>query len=160
MRFATWYQGDWPNLVLFAITLGAGQQQAEDLVQDATAEAFVRRDQINKLDGYVRVSIRNAYFKSVAGVRWEIADAPSEDLPAPQDMLIGSIEFADQERLVFEAIRRLPPRQREVMAWSIDGYQPKEIAELLGVKPGAVRVSLSEARSRLREELGGLGGED
>ncbi|SDP62508.1 RNA polymerase sigma-70 factor, ECF subfamily [Streptomyces sp. cf386] len=160
-RFAEWYDRDWPKLVLFAIRLGAGQQQAQDLVQDATTEAFVRRQQISNLGGYVRVSIRNAYFRSVAGARWENAEPPSEDLPAPEDPSIGSIELADRERRVFAAIRQLSQRQREVMAWTIDGYQPREIAELVDATPGAVRVSLSEARKRLKDRLlPGLGGED
>lgn len=38
-RFEAWYREDWPSVVLFAIRLGASQQQAQDLVQDAATEA-------------------------------------------------------------------------------------------------------------------------
>ncbi|TDD11170.1 hypothetical protein E1294_45525 [Nonomuraea diastatica] len=54
----------------------------------------------------------------------------------------------------------LPPVQREIMAWTIDGYTPAEIAELLDKSPPAVRVNLFKARATLRIALAGMGGDD
>ena len=61
---------------------------------------------------------------------------------------------ADEQARVLDLLRRLPLRQRQVMALAYDGYTPEEIASLLGMEPTAVRVNLQTARERLREYLG------
>ena len=43
----------------------------------------------------------------------------------------------------------LPPRQRQVMAWIIDGFGAAEIARELGVSPESVRQSYARARKNL-----------
>jgi RNA polymerase sigma factor (sigma-70 family) len=53
-------------------------------------------------------------------------------------------------RWVTELIGSLPPRQAEVMALTVDGYTPQEIAVTLHRTPTAVRQNLFEARRRLR----------
>lgn len=51
-----------------------------------------------------------------------------------------------QEQQVIPVLRALPPRQRQVLALTIDGWPPAEIAELLGIDPAAVRSNLMKAR--------------
>jgi DNA-directed RNA polymerase specialized sigma24 family protein len=46
-------------------------------------------------------------------------------------------------------LRSLPAAQREVMAWTYDGYRPTEIAALLGKPPATVRSLLRDARAAL-----------
>ena len=55
--------------------------------------------------------------------------------------------------MVLEAIKRLPPAQRRVMAWSFDGYSPAEIAAILGEDALTVRSNLRHARRQLAESL-------
>ena len=50
---------------------------------------------------------------------------------------------------VLDALRRLPPTMRTVMAWDIDGFTYTEIAEALAMNPAAVRQNISRARRRL-----------
>ena len=63
----------------------------------------------------------------------------------------------DRER-VAEFIRyfftTLPPRQREVFDLvDLQGHDPAEVAEMIGVKAGTVRASLFKARASIRERL-------
>ena len=55
----------------------------------------------------------------------------------------------------------LPLRQRQVMAWTLDGYTPAQIADELQITAEAARSSLKKARrtlaTYLREE--GMSGE-
>jgi RNA polymerase sigma-70 factor (ECF subfamily) len=46
-------------------------------------------------------------------------------------------------------LRSLPPRQREVLRLSREGYKPAQIAEALSLSPNTVRVNLHHARKRL-----------
>jgi DNA-binding CsgD family transcriptional regulator len=56
-------------------------------------------------------------------------------------------------RFVLRLLAGLPPRQREVMAWTIDGYDPEEIAQLTGKNPATVRSHLRHARTSLKAAL-------
>ncbi len=59
-----------------------------------------------------------------------------------------------------QLLRRLPLLQRTVMAFEIDGCQPSETAEALGVPAANVRQNLRRARQNLErllsEDVGGM----
>jgi RNA polymerase sigma-70 factor (ECF subfamily) len=76
------------------------------------------------------------------------------DLPPNASLLVDPVELTEQQQAVLDALDRLPPRQREVIAWSVDGFTPDEIARQLGIAPEAVRVSLHKARTALKRILG------
>jgi DNA-directed RNA polymerase specialized sigma24 family protein len=48
-------------------------------------------------------------------------------------------------------LKTLPTEQREVMAWTIDGYAPTEVAEMTGQKPATVRSHLRHTRNSLKK---------
>jgi DNA-directed RNA polymerase specialized sigma24 family protein len=54
----------------------------------------------------------------------------------------SAAELRDEARAVLAALATLPPKQRQVMAWCIDGHTPAEIARELGADPAAVRQNL------------------
>jgi RNA polymerase sigma-70 factor (ECF subfamily) len=54
---------------------------------------------------------------------------------------------------VIEQLGLLPPRQRQVMAWTFDGYTPAEIAEELGLSSATVRGSMRKARNTLARHV-------
>jgi len=60
----------------------------------------------------------------------------------------------DSAGAVHEALACLPAKDREVLELSVwEGLSAPEIADLLHLKPDAIRARLSRARNRLREEL-------
>jgi RNA polymerase sigma-70 factor, ECF subfamily len=53
-----------------------------------------------------------------------------------------------------EALDRLPERDREVIRlWAWERLEPREIAEVLGIRPNAVSVRLGRIQRRLADEL-------
>jgi RNA polymerase sigma factor (sigma-70 family) len=70
-----------------------------------------------------------------------------------QEVLPGNVEIKEQTRFVLQVLRSLPPQQRAVMAWTIDGFTPAEIAEQLECDPAAVRKNLQRARESLKRTL-------
>lgn len=63
---------------------------------------------------------------------------------------------AERQRLLWEALTRLPDRSREVlMLREFDGLKYREIATVLEVPIGTVMSRLHDARERLRRELEG-----
>jgi RNA polymerase sigma factor (sigma-70 family) len=65
-------------------------------------------------------------------------------------------ELCDRDRRerLREAVRRLPPVARQVVALSLEGLSHREIGEVLGMTENNVAVRLNRARKLLREILG------
>jgi RNA polymerase sigma factor (sigma-70 family) len=59
------------------------------------------------------------------------------------------VELGEEGRRVMAALNTLPPKQREVMAWIIDGFGAAEIARELGVSPESIRQNHAKARKNL-----------
>jgi len=64
------------------------------------------------------------------------------------------IELRDSIKKVHELIAELPEQQRIIIQLrDVEGYEFKEIEEMLQMKPTAIRVALSRARKIIREQL-------
>ena len=60
------------------------------------------------------------------------------------------------ESPLLEQVNALPPKYRQVLYLRYyEGYQVKEIAELLGQSPALVSTHLARARAKLRQRLEG-----
>ncbi len=76
--------------------------------------------------------------------------APAMNIGAPDLLLEGSVDRVSLER----CIKRLPPGCRTVFVLhDIQGYQHKEIAEIVGSSVGTSKSQLHKAHTRLRELL-------
>ena len=62
-------------------------------------------------------------------------------------------ERNDQRRRILDAVRHLNATQRRIVLLRFQGWKGPEIAELLGMSPGAVRVAQHRAFLKLRELL-------
>ena len=72
------------------------------------------------------------------------------DLPAASDDLLS---LADRDQLE-RGFRRLDPQQRVILALRhYAGYEPTEIAELLGIPAGTARSRLHHAYRAMRAAL-------
>lgn len=148
-EFEEYFRRDFLRLVGFVMTLGAEQSAAEDAAQTAFAAAFVAWDHIRCPGAWVRKVATRAYFKNRNDVI-RLGDQP-EDAP------VYGYDIADQVAqsvLVLMALQRLPSKQRVVMAWTVDGYSPAQIAEAMGVSAESVRKALQRARENLKGMLG------
>ena len=93
-----------------------------------------------------------------------ISESPGDDLPDIEQRLADdgfdsperSMERADIQKTVREAIARLPYKFKEVIyLHDINGYNYKEVAEILGISLGTVKSRLNRARAKLANELEG-----
>ncbi|MBL4940018.1 MAG: sigma-70 family RNA polymerase sigma factor, partial [Lutibacter sp.] len=64
------------------------------------------------------------------------------------------MELNDSVSIVHDLMENLPEQQKLIMQLrDIEEYEFDEIAQLLDLKPTAIRVSLSRARKTIREQL-------
>ena len=82
-------------------------------------------------------------------------------LPDRPDQLSAALaaELRAEEREVVAHLRDLPPKQRQVMTWTLAGFGDTEIAGALGLSTNAVKQSRYYARKNLVKRLG-LDGRD
>ncbi|MFG1779054.1 RNA polymerase sigma factor [Micromonospora sp. NPDC049048] len=147
----------------FLINQGATRHDAEDATQQAMHDLFRRWTLIQQprswvyraAEGHLR---RNAYRQrreqAHPGVQLacDIGTARSvwDGLPMRQHDFEGSSE---ETRRVIALLQQLPPVQRRVMAFKLDGFEAPEIADMIGRPVGTVRSNIRHARARLAQAL-------
>jgi RNA polymerase sigma-70 factor (ECF subfamily) len=130
-EFASCYAREMPGLVWFVMSLGATPEVAADVAQSAFADAFPVWPAIRHPRAWLRRVAERGYYRR--GSRETLVESPPERpglLPTA-----SAAELRDEARAVLAALATLPPKQRQVMAWCIDGYTPAEIARELGADP-------------------------
>jgi len=150
--FRAFYDAEFARVLIFLRKQGATWEESWDAAQEAFLEAVRRWNTIESPRAWVRVtSLRyHAHQRERRAGEWQRAISSTAWLPRPA---FQEIQLKDEEELVLAALVALPPRQREVMAWCYDGYEPKEIAHLTGLSADAVRSNLYQARQTLKRRL-------
>src|SRR5262245_16331671 len=168
------------SLVRLARTFVSSQAVAEDVVSEAwlgvlrgigrfegrsSLRTWIYRIVANTARTRATREARSVPFASLAGPDEEGAVDADRFLPAgdryaggwasfpepwsdqPEQRLLG----AETQRVVEEAIDRLPPRQAEVIRLrDVEGFGSAEVIELLGISEANQRVLLHRARSKVR----------
>jgi RNA polymerase sigma factor (sigma-70 family) len=149
--FATFFRSAYPRLIAFLLARSGGSPaEAEDVAMEAFIIVFRNWPKIESPDAYVRMVGERLLMKSFARARREVDRAiVNEMLQVTEDSRVGLDEAGE----VLALLRQLPPQQRRIMAWRIDGYSPGEISEMLSMNPETVRSHLRHARNALREAL-------
>ena len=148
--FTDCYTRELSSLIWFVMSLGASAEVAADVAQSAFTDAFPVWGTIRHPRAWLRRVAERRYYR--CGLRETLVESPPER-PGPLPTA-SAAELRDEARTVLGALAALPPKQRQVMAWCIDGYNPGEIASELGADPAAVRQNLAKARKNLKRMLG------
>jgi RNA polymerase sigma factor, sigma-70 family len=147
--YTAFYRAQTSGLVRFLVWMGARLPDAADIAQEAMIEAYRRWETIEQPKAWIRRIASRLYLRRLAVVEEPVEQMDGRPLlPASHDLTEWE-QHAEIRRL----LALLPPRQRQVLAWTYDGYQPHEIADELGITPEAVRSSLKLARRTLAEQL-------
>jgi RNA polymerase sigma factor (sigma-70 family) len=148
VSFEAFYRKEMAALIRFMRRYGADVYSAADAVQDAFTEAYPQWEAIGEPRAWLRLVACRIYY------RRRLRETPVEDVPDRPMIYQDPVEAREQSHRVFEALAALPERQRQVMAWHLDGYGHAEIAGLLGISQAAVRQNLSRARRALKSSFG------
>ncbi|QCX74204.1 RNA polymerase sigma factor [Streptomyces sp. YIM 121038] len=150
-EFALFYYRHATGLTRFVMRLGATPHEAADAVHTAFTEAFPRWAAITAPHAWLRTVSARSYLRQTA--RRERPTALLPDQPGDSSPF-EAVTLKEEEQRVYTALAALPPRQRHVMAWHLDGFTHGEIAEALEITPAAVRQNYARARAALKQSLG------
>lgn len=151
--FEELYRSQLLPLVRFLYKRGASWPDACDAAQESFVEALRRWDRIDKPAAWVRITAWRWYVKQQKRDARDVLEAERAWWGSNTCIAEADFELSERAKWVYEAIRELPPRQREVIACHYDGFETGEIAEILGISHGAVRSNLSYARANLKKIL-------
>jgi RNA polymerase sigma-70 factor (sigma-E family) len=152
------YAAHWRRLVRLAVLLVHDLGTAEEIVQDCFVSVHARWNRLHDPDkalAYLRRSVVNrsrSHLRHLAVVR---RHSGREALPESASGADHAAHDLERRATVLEALRRLPRRQREVLAlrYYLD-LSEAEIADVLGISRGAVKSHASRGAAALRADLG------
>ena len=139
------------KLLKFSLKMTNEGADAEDIVQEAFLKLWYIRE---KLDGYNSVE---ALSVQVVKLRAKHPDRMPEngemrlaDTSSPEVLL----KQQDTVEVIRRIIEKLPTLQQSIIRMKdVEGYELFEIAEITGTQVEAVRVNLSRARKKVREQF-------
>ncbi|WP_406447146.1 sigma-70 family RNA polymerase sigma factor [Streptomyces sp. NBC_00876] len=151
LDFALFYSEHLAMLTRFVMRLGASPHEAAEAAHVAFVEAFPKWSQITTPRAWLRTVATRVYLRQT-GLRDQLTDTVP-DQPGGECPLTAVV-LKDEEQHVYAALGMLPPRQRQVMAWHLDGFSHSEISAELGTTVEAVRQNYARARASLKRSLG------
>ncbi|MBM0201821.1 sigma-70 family RNA polymerase sigma factor [Micromonospora sp. STR1s_5] len=153
-EFSAFYREFHKRLGAWLILHGwVSEADAYDVVQDTMRLAYERWTTIEHPKAWARRTASRLCVERLA--RGEML--PVEDIEdrVPRKGDACAIAMSDTLRDFAAALQQLPPRQRQLLLWAFEEYQPAEIAAELKMTPEAVRSSLWKARQKLAEIMHG-----
>lgn len=146
------------KLYSFALRFLGDSEDAKDAVQEVFVKLWKLRDSLDSYRSLVAFAMtvtRNHCLDRIKAKR----TIPIEDNKVYSSQIVNAtpgdiLEKKDLAEIVRKIINELPENQRSVIQLrDIDGFDNQEIGEVLKMDANNVRVLLSRARKKVREEL-------
>ena len=150
--FEAFFAAEMAAVLALVLVVTRSRSAAEEIAQEAFLRAWKRWAVVDALDhpgAWVRRVALNLATSRFRRLRVERLALPKLISPAID------VEHWTRDDELWTAVRRLPARQRQVIALTyVEGRPADEVGRILGIAGGTVRVHLARARATLRAELG------
>jgi RNA polymerase sigma factor (sigma-70 family) len=148
--FTDLYEDSYRDLLGTVIRIGATLEEAEDAVAEALAEVLHRWPDLREPLAYARTAAMSNFIKArTRGLDRTRARMLERGAASPSTAEDPELAAAENAEWVHQLLAVLPPAEKAVMALTVDGYRPIEIADMLGKTQPAVRRNLHDGRHRL-----------
>jgi RNA polymerase sigma factor (sigma-70 family) len=148
------------KLYRFAYHLLGNEEDARDIIQDVMVKVWQQQNRMAELDNmeaWCMTIVRNLSLdrmKSRKYRRSEDLDRAGEVAAVHQQSPHMAAERQDTMNRVHSTIAELPEKYRTIIQLrDIDGHSYQEIADILAIELGDVKVNLHRARKAVREKL-------
>ena len=145
------------KLLKYSVKLTDDGADAEDNVQEAFLKLWYIRD---RLDGYQSVEalsvqvVKNLCLDKLRSKRMDRMPENSQSILADTVTPEQLLEQHDAVAIIGRLIQQLPTLQQCIIRMKdVEGYELSEIAQITGTQIESVRVNLSIARKKVREQF-------
>jgi RNA polymerase sigma-70 factor (ECF subfamily) len=146
VSFDSFYMREFPRMVAVVYAMTGSRWSAEELAQEAMLRAYRSWDQISTYDKPGAWLRRVTINLATSHLRRRVTEAKALVLLKAQARS-PLPAHGEGEVVVWNAVRRLPRRQREAFALHyVDGLSTAEIGEVLDIAESTVRTHLQRAR--------------
>lgn len=146
------------KLLRFATHFLKDEDEAKDVVQDVFLKLWQKRnelEEIENIEAFAMRMTRNRCIDSVRAKKSVPIDAETDrKLKAKTVDVHSQVEFTESANQIKVLISKLPELQRTVMQMrDIEQLTYEEISEVTELNANAIRVNLSRARKKVRDEF-------
>jgi len=146
------------KLLRFALHLTQDEEEARDVIQDVFLKLWQKKDSLEKVENIEAFAMRMTknrcfdLFRSRRSI--PVADEKLKLRKEEHRNLQMEIELTEAALLIRKLINQLPDVQKTVMFLrDVEQYEFEEIAKVTDMNVNAIRVILSRARKKVRDEL-------
>jgi len=146
------------KLLRFALQILQDEEEAKDVLQDIFLKLWQKRDElsaIENLEAFAMRMMRNRCLDVVRARRTVSMEVVKKtQLPDEESQETDHLDFTDSAMLVKRIIADLPDLQRTIIHLrDIEQLEYEEIAAATEMNVNAIRVNLSRARKKVRDEI-------
>jgi RNA polymerase sigma factor (sigma-70 family) len=146
------------KLLRFAVHFLKNEDEARDVIQDVFLKLWQKReelDRIENMEAFTMQMTRNRCLDILRANKVVPIDAETDRKMKQETIDVHSqIELSEAAGQVKTLIEKLPDLQQTIMYLrDIEQLEYEEIAEQTGLQLNAIRVNLSRARKKVRDEF-------
>lgn len=146
------------KLLRFAFQILQNEEEAKDVLQDIFLKLWQKRDELGKvenIEAFAMRMTRNRCLDVIKARRTVSVElVKKHQLHDEESLESDYLENADSVGLIKRIIAELPDLQRTIIHLrDIEQLEYEEIEEATGINVNAIRVNLSRARKKVRDEI-------
>ncbi len=130
-------------------------QDVEDVVQEVFLKMWYIREELDRYESVEALAVqitKHLCLNRLRAFRYRQEKLSDSAVITADDNPYVALEQKDSVSQVMHIMELLPGLQQTILRMKhVDGFEVKEIAELTGSSPEAVRVNLSRARNKVKE---------
>ncbi len=134
------------------------KEEAEDATQEVILKLWnmeeSKRKSFNNLEAYTITMAKNHCLDRIKSKQAQVLSLNEQFQSQPSPSLLKQIEVSNEMEWVVKLINQLPERERMILQLrEIEQYEFDQIASLMEIPEGTVRVYLSRIRKKIKKQF-------
>ena len=150
----------YPKLLGMANRLTKFDDGAADMVQEALIRLWLARDRwdsYQNIEAIAVTTLKHVFIDHQRKKRIEYEQIEDQQVLNPEQNALENIESKDTVCQLIAIIQQLPALQQLIIRLKdLEGYEIEEIVKITQSTPDAVRMNLSRARKKVREQCANM----